>query len=186
MLAIFLALIDEPSDKEKFIEIYHKYKHKMFRKANSMLKNSCLAEEAVQESFFRIAKNIKKVSFPICGRTTSFIVIVVKNVCRDIHKKENVKNTVHYDEDKENEAQDNSFPDIETIISEIGFKQVVNAVSAIDDIYGDVLKLRFLYGYNSKEISEILNISQSAVSMRILRGKRLLKEKLEENGYVFK
>ena len=186
MPAIFLALIDEPSDKEKFIEIYNTYRNKMLRKAMSILNNNSLAEEAVQECLFRIAKNISKISAPVCARTASFIVIIVRNTCCDIIKKEHIGDTVYYDENKGNDIQDNFIPDIDRVVSEIGFNQVISAISAIDNIYGDVLKLKYLYGYNGRKIAEILCISQKAANMRIYRGKKLLKEELEENGYVFK
>ncbi|MBQ8826335.1 MAG: hypothetical protein IJ007_04515 [Oscillospiraceae bacterium] len=39
MLGFYLALIDEPNDKEKFMEIYNKYKDMMFCKAMSVLRN---------------------------------------------------------------------------------------------------------------------------------------------------
>lgn len=66
MLSFYLTLIDEPSDKEKFTEIYEHYKGMMMQKAMSILHSSALAEEAVQESFVKIAKNIFKISSPIC------------------------------------------------------------------------------------------------------------------------
>lgn len=39
MLSIYLALIDEPSDKEKFEQIYNAYKNMMFRIAMKILNN---------------------------------------------------------------------------------------------------------------------------------------------------
>ena len=186
MPAIFLALIDEPTDKEKFIEIYNTYRNKILRKARSILHNDSLAEEAVQECLFRIAKSITKISSPVCAETASFILIIIRNICCDIIKKEHIGDTVYYDEAKENYVQDKFIPDIDTIVSEVGFNQVISAISAIEDIYGDVLKLKYLYGYSGREIAEILDISQKAANMRMYRGKKLLKEKLEENGYVFK
>ena len=62
MLSIYLALIDEPSDKEKFEQLYHDYQKIMFGTAMSVLHNAALAEEAVQESFLKIAKNISAFS----------------------------------------------------------------------------------------------------------------------------
>lgn len=79
MLGFYLALIDDPSDKEKFAEIYAHYKNMMHQKAMPILHNTALAEEAVQESFLKIAKNISKISSPVCSKTASFIVIIVRN-----------------------------------------------------------------------------------------------------------
>jgi len=47
MLTTLMALIDEPSDKEKFEKLYWAYRSKMYYQAYSVLKNRSLAEEAV-------------------------------------------------------------------------------------------------------------------------------------------
>lgn len=77
MLEMCLALIDEPSDKEKFTKIYYAYNDMMFRTAMKVLNNKSLAEEAVQDSFIKIAKNISKFSEPVCSKSAGFIVIIV-------------------------------------------------------------------------------------------------------------
>lgn len=58
MLGFYLALIDEPSDREKFSEIYASYKNMMFGVAMSVLHNEALASEAVQDCLLKIAEII--------------------------------------------------------------------------------------------------------------------------------
>lgn len=99
MLSFYLTLINEPSDKEKFTEIYEHYKGMMMQKAISILHSSALAEEAVQESFIKIAKNIFKISSPICSKTASFIVIIVRNTSYDILRREKPDKNVLLDEE---------------------------------------------------------------------------------------
>ena len=55
MIALYLSLIDTPSDKTKFILLYEKYRRLMHYTAKEILKSDKLAEEAVQEAFIRIA-----------------------------------------------------------------------------------------------------------------------------------
>ena len=62
MLSACMALIDEPSDKEKFEEIYSSYKDMMYETAVSVIKDETEAEDIVQDSFLKIAKNISKFS----------------------------------------------------------------------------------------------------------------------------
>lgn len=76
MLTLYLALIDEPSNKDKFKIIYKSYKYMMFAQAFKILHSVPLAEEAVQESLIKIAKNISKISSPNCSQTKSFVVIL--------------------------------------------------------------------------------------------------------------
>ena len=88
MLPVFLTLIDEPNDNEKFDQIYSEYRNKMYYKALSMLRNPALAEEAVQESLLKIAENISKISLKNRSQTASFIVIIVRNTCLNMLKSE--------------------------------------------------------------------------------------------------
>lgn len=177
MLSIYLALIDEPSDKEKFLAIYENYKDIMYQKAMSVLHNSSLAEEAVQESLIKIAKNISKISSVNCSQTRNFIVIIVRNTSL---------NMIHSEKIKETEGINDATPDISMdvlsrVMSKQGYEHLVSLVNELDDIYTDVLTLKLVMGYSSDEISSLLGVSRKTVDSRIYRGKKILQRKLE--GY---
>ena len=176
MLGFYLSLIDEPDDKEKFAEIFRSYGNMMFSKAMSILHNAALAEEAVQESFLKIAKNISKISDPNCSKTAAFIVIIVRNTALDMLKTEHINDT---------EPLNEAIPDISSdtlsrIISNDGYNALLNAVNGLDSIYSDVLMLKLVYGYDTASISKLMNIPVKTADSRIYRGKKLLMTKLEE------
>lgn len=127
MLSFYLTLIDEPSDKEKFTEIYEHYKGMMMQKAISILHSSALAEEAVQESFIKIAKNIFKISSPICSKTASFIVIIVRNTSYDILRREKPDKNVLLDE--EISAENIEMPDINEVLSTVGINFILEVIN---------------------------------------------------------
>lgn len=52
MLGFYLALIDQPNDKEKFTEIYKTYRILMYKTAMSITHNEALANETVQDCLF--------------------------------------------------------------------------------------------------------------------------------------
>lgn len=55
MLSLYLALIPEPSGRDKFDKLYNSFKDKMYSVAMSVLHNPSLAEDAASEAFFNIA-----------------------------------------------------------------------------------------------------------------------------------
>ncbi|MDE5973167.1 MAG: hypothetical protein K2G73_00695, partial [Eubacterium sp.] len=57
----FLDLLDTDEEKSKFKQLYYKYIDLLMWIAMGKLKNNHLAEEAVQDAFFYIAKNFDKV-----------------------------------------------------------------------------------------------------------------------------
>lgn len=85
---MYLSLVDTPEEKDKFTEIYEQYRVLMFFYARRILGDDKLAEDAVQEAFFRIAKNIKKISEVKCDKTKHFVVIIVESAAKDIYRKE--------------------------------------------------------------------------------------------------
>lgn len=64
MIAMYMSFIDSDDDREKFEIIYHEYRKRMVSVAYSILHNNEDAEDAVHETFIRIAKNMKAIDDP--------------------------------------------------------------------------------------------------------------------------
>ena len=54
---------------------------------------------------------------------------------------------------------------------------------ALPEQYREILDLKFLEEKTDQEIADLLGLSKGAVSTRISRGRKLLQEKLREEGY---
>ena len=78
MLSFFLALIDEEESKEKFVIVYERYCNLMLNVAYRYLTDRSLAEDAVQDAFLAIAKNIKKVGDPDSAKTRAYLLTVTR------------------------------------------------------------------------------------------------------------
>lgn len=181
MPLVCAALIDDPSDKEKFMQIYRCHAGIMYAKAMSILKNPALAEEAVQESFLSVAKCISKILPADCAKTCSLMVIIVKNASLNILKKERAAEQTPLSDD----ITDLRMDVLSRVMSEQGYEYLISLINGLDDIYKDVLTLKLAMGYDSAEISKLLGIPVNTVNSRIFRGKNILKTKLEGygNGY---
>ncbi len=174
MLGVCLALIDEPSDKDKFKHLYYTYNEMMFKVAMSVLHNKALADETVQDCFLKLAEKITEISDSESQKTKALIIIMVKNRAR------NNLNAEHYDRAEpleDSEITDTAFNEI---LSDLGYKSLVDIMDSLDSIYRDVIVLKFVNELSVKEISELLEIPYRTVETRIFRGRRILKEKLEE------
>lgn len=77
MIALYLSLVDE-NQKDKFEKVYYKYKDLMFYIAYEVLRNERDAEDAVQEGFLRIAKNISKILDVNSSKSKNFVVLITK------------------------------------------------------------------------------------------------------------
>ncbi len=174
MLGICLALIDEPSDREKFEHLYNTYKDMMSKLAMSIMHNEELVKETLQDCFLKIAETITDISVVESRRTKALIVIMVKNKARDNLEAE------HYDKVEKLNNND-CIPDkiVNEILTDLGYRELIQELKGLDSIYRDTLLLKIVYEFSVNEISELLNIPPRTVETRIYRGRKILKEKLE-------
>jgi len=92
MLLIYISMLDSDEDKHIFIELHDEYSQLMYRIAYGILRDSSLAEDAVQESFIRILKNFDKVIKKKCPQTQKYFVNIVRSISIDIYRKRKKQN----------------------------------------------------------------------------------------------
>ena len=66
----------------------------------------------------------------------------------------------------------------EYFLSAEAYGELLAKIRALEPIYRDVILMKYLYGYANLEISAMLGISESTVRVRLMRGKKLLKNKI--------
>ncbi len=174
MLGICLALIDEPSDKDKFKHLYYTYNEMMFNVAMSVLHNKALADETVQDCFLKLAEKITEISDTQSKKTKTLIVIMVRNKARNNLELEHYDDVVPLEDDDfiSDRMADN-------IGTNLGYKRILQEIKELDAAYRDVLVFKYIHGFSANDISEILQIPIRTVETRIYRGRKILKEKLE-------
>ena len=87
-MLIYLQMIELSEERSKFERLYHQYRGLMLHVARQILHHDQDAEDAVHESFIKIAKNITKISEVDCPKTRAYIVIIVENTSIDILRKQ--------------------------------------------------------------------------------------------------
>jgi len=173
MLAMYMALIDEESDKEKFERLYNTYKEMMNKIAMSILHNRALVDETVQDCFLKLAEIIKEVPDVPSKSSKAMIITMVKNKARNNLKAE------HYDREEILEESEISDKVINDILSNIGYEELVKKIDNLEPQYRDVLVLRILEEFSVGEVAEMLGLPYRTVKTRLLRGRKILKDKLE-------
>ncbi len=174
LLGFYLTLINEPDNKDKFTEIYNTYNILMFKVAMSVMHNEALAKETIQDCFLKIARTIN--DFPAVGtkKAKALVVIMVRNKALDNLESEHIDKNAPIDESA---VISNDI--IGEILSDMGYKRLVQEILSLDVIYRDILALRLIYGYSVEEICSLLDISENTAKSRIYRGRKILKERLE-------
>lgn len=172
MLAFLLSTLESNEDKEIFTKIYEQYRPLMERTATRILKEPSDIEDAVQNAFVQIICHFDKIYEIPREELPFWIISIVKNEARAILRK-NSRTVSLEDWDGFTEHIDD--------IS--GYTELVDLFTQLPKTYRSVLELKMLHGYTDKEIAKRVGISETAVSSRATRGRTLLREIVEKEGF---
>ena len=159
---------------EQIVRLYDTYGDMLFRLAYSILLNQADAEDAVQDIFIKIIGKIP--DFAEAGQEKAWLTRVLVNHCRDQLRKRRLRLYTPLEEVLEQGGMEPSVPGPE----HSGSTELLQAVLALGEKYREPLVLHYFEGFSVEEVSSILGIGQSAVKMRLSRGREMIKKRMEE------
>jgi len=129
-----------------------------------------------------VYKNLHKIDDPDSGKTVSFLSVIVKNTSINIlNKNKNVY--VSYSDIEQNELQSEINVE-EYVVSETVTEEMLKVIDKLKDELKECFLLMYAHNLSYKEISKLLNISESNVTVRIHRAKKKIIELLREENYI--
>lgn len=154
---------------EEFDRIFELYSRDVYRLAYSYLLSRQDAEDITQKVFYKLYVNIKKIPKSDL-EIKKWLFKVSVNESKNLLKSSWFRTI----------KKDNEMEFDRTISKKISIIQMLENVSKKNRI---TLYLFYYEGYDIKEISRIIGKSESAVKMRLSRGKEELKKEMEDyNG----
>jgi len=161
---------------EKFFEVFSRYKKQISYEVKYVLRDEQLAEDAVQEVYYRIFKYFHKIEESTEYERSAYIRKITKSAVNDILR-QNLKFKLLPEETLiDNLTSQQSKDDTENTVI---FKENVKALKKLSKKYSRVLILKIVYNLTFKEIAYIEKISESAARKRFERGKRLAKDRTD-------
>lgn len=142
--------------------LFQKYKDDVYRLAVSYTKSRQDAEDVCQNVFLKLMRqpNIDP------GKEKSWLLQVTANECRSLLRSHWWRTTVPMEDSLSVSGPETS--------------GVCEALTRLDPKYRVVIYLHYYEGYGTADIGKLLKISQSAVTTRLSRARRELKNMLEE------
>lgn len=175
---IFLLAIESEEDERKIEILYTQYHRLMYKIAFDVLHNFGDVEDVIHDSFIKVAKNMKHIGDPYCKETRNFLAVIAKNTALDVYRKKKRRWNREVNI-KELSLKREPRTYMKTQID--GDEQiVVEAIHNLPNKYREILSLKFSNQYSIKEISEILNITETNVKQRIFRAKKLLEDEIKK------
>ena len=140
--------------------IVDQYGDMLYRLCLVRLANEADAEDAVQDTYLKYIK--KRPKFYSEEHRKAWLIRVAINCCRDIQRQKRA----HLSEDIESMAQ------ICADENEDG-REVIRTLMLLPEKYSSVMMLHFAEGQDYKTIAKVIGRSESAVKMRIKKGREL-------------
>ena len=170
MLQILLSAIDGEEDKIVFARFYQQNKTALFRYACTLCPTYTLAEEALQEGWLRCVQHSSSFFSVPPERRFAWMLVVVKNEAFNLLQKESRHHSLPPE-------WDGPAPEDGDTLG------IVDIIRTMPPQYRAILEMKFVLELSDGEIAKRTGLSVTAVSSRINRGRKLLKEKLIEEGY---
>lgn len=148
------------------LTLFQRYKDPVYRLALSMTGSPADAEDVCQTVFLKLLE--KQPELPP-EKEKAWLLQVAANECRSLWRKLRRRPTVPLDK-----ALDLAAPEAEPLLRRV--MELPRKDQA-------VLYLHYYEGFSTREVGDMLHLSQSAVTTRLLRARKKLKEELEGCPY---
>lgn len=166
-----------------FEDAYTRYSDELFRHCYLRISDRDRALEITQDAFLRTWDYIEKGHEVLELR--AFLYRTLKNLIIDEYRKAKSQSLEQLVEGTEGGSVETLLPPDETntleaAVNRFEGKRALEALDGLPDAYREVLLLRYVEGLSPKEIAEELDENENAVSVRVHRGLKKLRELLEE------
>lgn len=141
-------------------QVLNQYGDHIYRICLITLKNEADAEDAVQETLIRYMQ--RRPRFDNATHEKAWLIRVAVNLCRDMLR----KRRYHEEETdciaapEENEQ----------------YRAILDALLTLPEPFRVPVTLHYVEGYSVAELADILGKTQSAIKMRLSKGRQLLRE----------
>lgn len=164
-----VALFIETQKNLYFEQLYDRYCDKVYRKCLSFVKDDAKAEDFTHDIFLKLVLNLG--SYKETAKFSTWLYSITYNYCIDQTRISKKYSEVGLDENFDLPDYDD-----DSEIAELEAQQLNKAMKEILPDEKLILMMKYQDDMSIKEISNSLNISESAVKMRLLRAKEKLRK----------
>lgn len=158
-------------DREAFEDLINMYFDRLYKEAYLRCKHEEDAKEVVQETIYKVYKNIKDLKEPKYFKT--WVSKILINVCNDYLRKNGMIDLEHDENDYVKKVHNDDEVEIKI--------DLYNAMDELEDKYKDVIILRYIEDLKVEEISKILERPANTIKTHIRKAIKEMKNLLKED-----
>lgn len=174
---------DNVSDHEtRFLKAFEEYNDALFRHATLRISNREKAVDLVHDTFTKVWSYIRD-GYEI-DSFRPFLYKVLNNLIIDEYRKRKESSLdalLELDGVDEGSFEELSESTVEMLAATIDGRKAFELLEELPDQYREVIIYRFVDQLGPREISELIEENENVISVRIHRGLKLLRQKIEAN-----
>ena len=172
-------------DESAFSTLVLRYQHQIYHIAYRFFGHQQDAEDATQNTIIKIYRSLQ--TYRKGSSFKNWVYTITMNTCRDMMRKAKRTPSFSYDNEenmavlqiKTHDREDN--PE-DFLMGKEEMAQLERAIRELPEEYRSVIILREFSILSYEEIIEVLGISLGTVKSRIIRARKMLREKLIQSG----
>ncbi|OGG89045.1 hypothetical protein A2592_01140 [Candidatus Kaiserbacteria bacterium RIFOXYD1_FULL_42_15] len=173
------------SQEERFLKAFEEYSDALFRHATLRISDRERAIDIVHDTFTKVWTYLRNGHEIETYRP--FLYKVLNNLIIDEYRKQkelSLDTLLEREGVDEGSFEELSLSTVEALAATIDGKQALNLIDSLPDVYKEVLLFRFVDELGPREISILTEESENVISVRIHRGLKMLREKIEAETNV--
>jgi RNA polymerase sigma-70 factor (ECF subfamily) len=156
---------NSPSADAAFTELYARHSNRIFAYCRTFFRDLKQVEDMFQETFIRFYERARREAE--VRNVRAYIMTIARNLCINAYR--DMRKTVSYEE--YHQVVDESGPETREMSDLVEM--------ALDSIHDDQREAIFLYEYDGlsySEIANLLGVTQTAVRLRVHRGRKAIRK----------
>lgn len=177
--------MEEPTtggnQEQRFLEAFEEYNDALFRHAMLRLSDRDRAIDVVHDTFTKVWSYVR--AGHDIENFRPFLYKVLNNLVVDEYRKNRERSLdalLSEEGVDEGSFAELSESTVESLAATIDGKQAFAVLETLPDQYREVVILRFVDGLGPKEIATLIEETENTVSVRIHRGLKMLRERIED------
>ncbi len=167
------------------MKAFEDYNDALFRHASLRISDREKAIDVVHDTYTKVWSYIKG-GYEI-DNFRPFLYKVLNNLIIDTYRKkkeQSLDSLMALEGVDEGNFEELSESSVEALAATIDGRKAFELVTELPDQYREVIIYRFIDGLGPKEISELIEESENVISVRIHRGLKFLRKKIEEQDEI--
>tara|TARA_B100000508_G_scaffold141060_1_gene145740 strand:- start:1626 stop:2225 length:600 start_codon:yes stop_codon:yes gene_type:complete len=174
---------DNVTDHEtRFLKAFDEYSDALFRHARLRISNQERSVDLVHDTFTKVWSYIRE-GYEV-ENFRPFLYKVLNNLIIDEYRKrkeQSLDAMMEIDGVDEGSFEELSESSVEVLAATIDGRKAFELLEELPDQYREVIIYRFVDQLGPREISELTEESENVISVRIHRGLKMLRQKIEAN-----